>query len=64
MGLRHVTNNSHRFVVFENLELPHNMTMANEKALPAIVKGILKTMIFVNSKNKKEFYKSLVCSRN
>lgn len=53
MGLRHVTNNSHRFVVFEKLKLPHNITMTNGKSLPAIVKGIVKRMIVVNSKNQK-----------
>lgn len=56
---RHVTNNSNCFVDFEKFELPHNITVANGKSLPAVGKGTIKIMTIVNGENQVKFLENV-----
>ncbi|KFM59342.1 Retrovirus-related Pol polyprotein from transposon TNT 1-94, partial [Stegodyphus mimosarum] len=49
---KHVVNNSHYFIDFERFKLPHSITVANGKSLPAIGKGTIKIMTIVNGMNQ------------
>ncbi|KFM58020.1 Retrovirus-related Pol polyprotein from transposon TNT 1-94, partial [Stegodyphus mimosarum] len=49
---KHVFNNSHYFIDFEKFKLPHSITVANGKSLPAIGKGTIKVMTIVNGMNQ------------
>lgn len=56
---KHVTNNCHCFVDFEKFELPHSITVANGKSLPAVGKGTIKIMTIVNKKNQIKYLENV-----